>query len=102
MRLLAILGLVVISYLAYSLGYTRGLRASPDYAMLLIEKERFANSKELEELRSLAYAPPTQEACVPVMNGVAVDEYTFCQDLLGEQMMLEQEAAQDSDREPDR
>jgi hypothetical protein len=101
-RLLALVCLVVIGYLAYSVGYTRGLKASPEYSRLLIEKERFANSKEVEELRSRAYAAPTQEECVPVMSGVEVDEYTFCEDLLGERMMRDQEASQDSDREPER
>ena len=102
MRLFALVCLVVINYLAYSLGYTRGLRASPEYCRLLIEKERFAKSKEVEELRSLAYTPPTKDECVPVMNGFEVDEYTFCEDLLGEQLMRDQEASQDSDREPER
>lgn len=102
MRILLAALLLVVGYLAFSIGYTRGLRASPDYAAALRERTKFENSEELERLRNLAFSPPELDECVPIVKGAKVDEYEFCENLLSKRAMQDQEAQQDAERDRDR
>ena len=85
--------------MSYQLGYKNGLKGSPEYVAALEVQERLRSSEETERLVHLLAQPPSVAACVPVMAGQEIDEFSFCSDLLADQ---ENERYEDApDREID-
>ena len=85
--------------MSYQLGYKNGLKGSPEYADALEVQERLRSSEAMDRLVHLLAQPPSVEACVPVMAGQEIDEYSFCSNLLADQENERYEGAPDRDME---
>lgn len=85
----------LVSWQLYNLGYTVGLKESPNYARAISEKFNIETQANIERLEALASSPPSFEQCFPIVQGSSLDEYQFCQELLSAQDARENSDASD-------
>lgn len=87
------------SWVAHSIGYKNGLKASPAYAA---SKERELNLRETEfadfQKRAYEYSLPTINECLPVVEQFDGDIGQLCVDLY---MQDENERDSGENRDPD-
>ena len=87
--------LLFIGWQTYHVGFNNGLRSSAEYSSAMAEKEITFRSAEIARLNELLATYPTEQQCIPILNGKQIDEYTFCEELLTKEEIQEDESRYD-------